>query len=64
MEMHIRKNGFTEQEHETIIDALNHIETHIELAAHKTKSTILMWLLPWITGNTLAVLGVVLRIWH
>ena len=62
--MHIRKNGFTDHQHEAIIDVINHLETHIELSVNKAKLTILMCILPILAGNTAAVIGMVLKLFH
>lgn len=61
--MHIRKNGFTDHQHEAIIDVISHFETQIELSVHKAKLSILMWILPLLAGNTVAVIGMMLRAW-
>ena len=62
--MYLKKNGFTDQEHEAIIDVVKHVETQIELSAHKARSEMLMAIIPWMAANTIGILSVAVRIWH
>ena len=64
MDVHIRKNGFTDHQHEAIVDIVSHIETKIELSVNKAKVVILMSVIPLLAGNTIAVIGMMVKAFH